>query len=97
MALQYRNQAVLRCRVTDLDKEIAVIALPALASLAADPIASLVDTAYIGKLGATLTPRLNLQQDMSTAFSNESIAIAHLEVKLKDHNGIQLNTNWLES
>lgn len=38
-------------RLSGLDKEIAVIALPALASLAADPIAGLVDTAYIGKLG----------------------------------------------
>ena len=45
------------CRLTDLDKEIAIIALPALASLAADPIASLVDTAYIGKLGMNLLLR----------------------------------------
>jgi hypothetical protein len=38
-------------RVSPLDKEIALIALPTLATLAADPIASLVDTAYIGHLG----------------------------------------------
>lgn len=38
-------------RLTDLDREIAGISLPALASLAADPIAGLVDTAYIGRLG----------------------------------------------
>ncbi len=45
------DELLLSCRVSELDKEIAVIALPALASLAADPIASLVDTAYIGRLG----------------------------------------------
>lgn len=38
-------------RLSQLDKDIALIALPTLATLAADPIASLVDTAYIGHLG----------------------------------------------
>lgn len=31
--------------------EIAVIALPALLALAADPLASLVDTGFIGQIG----------------------------------------------
>jgi Na+-driven multidrug efflux pump len=31
--------------------EVAIIAWPALLSLAADPLASLVDTAFIGQLG----------------------------------------------
>eukprot|EP00884_Botryococcus_braunii_P000219 jgi/Botrbrau1/10198/Bobra.116_1s0014.1 len=40
-------------RLSQLDKDIALIAVPTLATLAADPIASLVDTAYIGHLGAS--------------------------------------------
>ncbi|KAL2622374.1 hypothetical protein R1flu_002579 [Riccia fluitans] len=39
-------------RSDELGKEIAVIALPALLALAADPLASLVDTAFIGRIGA---------------------------------------------
>jgi len=39
-------------RRSELDKEIAAIALPTLATLAADPLASLVDTAWLGRLGA---------------------------------------------
>ena len=54
----------LLCRFTDLDKDIAIIALPALASLAADPIASLVDTAYIGKLGETFFRNLSQRIDL---------------------------------
>ncbi|KAG6552155.1 hypothetical protein Mapa_006257 [Marchantia paleacea] len=38
-------------RADELGKEIAVIALPALLALAADPLASLVDTAFIGQIG----------------------------------------------
>jgi hypothetical protein len=34
-----------------LGREIAVIALPAIVALAADPLASLVDTAFIGQIG----------------------------------------------
>jgi putative MATE family efflux protein len=34
------------------DRAIAVLALPALGSLAADPLLSLIDTAFIGRLGA---------------------------------------------
>ncbi|KAL3691658.1 hypothetical protein R1sor_005309 [Riccia sorocarpa] len=39
-------------RADELGKEIGVIALPALLALAADPLASLVDTAFIGRIGA---------------------------------------------
>ena len=35
-----------------LDKEFAQVALPAFVSLAADPLASLVDAMYVGRLGA---------------------------------------------
>lgn len=35
----------------ELGREIAIIAFPALVALAADPLASLVDTAFIGQLG----------------------------------------------
>ncbi len=34
-----------------LDREIGALALPALGALAADPLVSLVDTAYVGRLG----------------------------------------------
>ena len=34
------------------DKEIFALALPALGSLAIDPLVSLVDTAFVGRLGA---------------------------------------------
>ena len=36
-----------------LDVEFASIAVPALAQFAAEPLAGLVDTAYLGRLGAT--------------------------------------------
>lgn len=39
----------------ELGREIAVIALPAIVALAADPLASLVDTAFIGQIGIALT------------------------------------------
>jgi MATE family multidrug resistance protein len=35
------------------DREIAALAVPALAALAADPLVSLVDTAFVGRLGAS--------------------------------------------
>ena len=41
-------------KADELGLEIAVIALPALLALAADPLASLVDTAFIGQLGTRL-------------------------------------------
>jgi len=36
-----------------LDREILRLAVPALGTLAADPLVSLVDTAYVGRLGRT--------------------------------------------
>jgi len=40
-------------RVRRYDAEIARLAVPALGALAVDPIVSLVDTAFVGRLGAT--------------------------------------------
>ena len=39
------------CKLDELGREIAQIALPATLALAADPVASLVDTAFIGHIG----------------------------------------------
>lgn len=39
-------------RLGELDRTILALALPALATLAADPLVSLVDTAFVGRLGA---------------------------------------------
>jgi MATE family multidrug resistance protein len=36
-----------------LDREIVALALPALGALAADPLVSMVDTAFVGRLGVT--------------------------------------------
>lgn len=38
-------------RRAPFDREIVRLALPALGALAADPLVSLVDTAYVGRLG----------------------------------------------
>lgn len=38
-------------KLDELGREIAQIALPAALALAADPVASLVDTAFIGQIG----------------------------------------------
>ena len=40
-------------RRTPYDREIIRIGLPALGALAADPLVSLIDTAFVGRLGAT--------------------------------------------
>ncbi|XP_022986698.1 protein DETOXIFICATION 42 isoform X2 [Cucurbita maxima] len=40
------------CKLDELGREIAQIALPATLALAADPVASLVDTAFIGHIGS---------------------------------------------
>lgn len=40
----------------ELGLEIAQIALPAALALAADPIASLIDTAFIGQIGIVFCP-----------------------------------------
>lgn len=45
-------------KLDELGLEIAQIALPAALALTADPIASLVDTAFIGQLGINLLNRL---------------------------------------
>jgi len=41
-------------KADELGLEIAVIALPALLALASDPLASLVDTAFIGHIGINI-------------------------------------------
>lgn len=38
-------------KLDELGKEIAEIAIPAALALAADPVASLIDTAFIGHIG----------------------------------------------
>ena len=48
----YDGAAPSRENVTALNVEFATIAVPALAQFAAEPIAGLVDTAYLGRLGA---------------------------------------------
>ncbi|CAL0326175.1 unnamed protein product [Lupinus luteus] len=40
-----------RCKIDSLTKEILVIGIPAAIAVAADPLASLIDTAFIGHLG----------------------------------------------
>lgn len=40
-------------RRSPFDREIFALAIPALGALAADPLVSLVDTAFVGRLGAT--------------------------------------------
>ncbi len=42
------------------DREIAALAVPALGTLAADPLVSLVDTAFVGRIGATELAALGL-------------------------------------
>ncbi len=46
------SQAVKGAQPRNLNRTIAGLALPALATLAADPLVSLVDTAFVGRLGA---------------------------------------------
>ena len=42
-------------KMDEFGKEIASVALPAAMALTADPIASLVDTAFIGQIGIAFT------------------------------------------
>lgn len=42
-------------KLDELGSEIAQIALPAALALTADPIASLVDTAFIGQIGISIS------------------------------------------
>jgi len=46
-----RSIAVLNALVSSHDREILRLAVPALAGLAADPLVSLIDTAFVGQLG----------------------------------------------
>lgn len=43
-------------KLDELGSEIARIAIPAALALAADPLASLVDTAFIGQIGLLTFP-----------------------------------------
>ncbi|MBT8198638.1 MAG: MATE family efflux transporter, partial [Acidimicrobiia bacterium] len=43
---------VIGLRRTRYDREILALAIPALGTLAADPLVSLVDTAFVGRIGA---------------------------------------------
>lgn len=42
-------------RMDNLGREIATIAFPAALALTADPLASLIDTAFIGQIGNSLS------------------------------------------
>lgn len=42
-------------KADELGMDIALIALPALVALAADPLSSLVDTAFVGQIGNTFS------------------------------------------
>lgn len=47
-------------RVTNIDRDIFRLAIPALGTLAADPLVSLVDTAFVGRLGANALGALGI-------------------------------------
>jgi MATE family, multidrug efflux pump len=57
---------VKRLRLAPVDRTIFALALPAFASLAADPLYSLADTAFVGHLG---TPELGAVAVGSAAFT----------------------------
>lgn len=71
-------------KADELGLEIAVIALPALLALAADPIASLVDTAFIGQLGS-----------VELAAVGVSIAVFNLVSKLLNFPVLNLTTSFV--
>lgn len=60
-------------KLDELGREIARIALPAALALAADPVASLVDTAFIGQIGNSAFllkfPRTPFRRKVSPNFS----------------------------
>lgn len=66
----------------ELGREIAIIAFPALVALAADPLASLVDTAFIGRLGS-----------VELAAVGVSIAVFNLISKLLNFPVLNLTTS----
>ena len=47
------NRPLARVRINDDDRTIFRIAIPALGALAADPLVSIVDTAFVGRLGGS--------------------------------------------
>lgn len=51
-----------------LDREIARLAIPALGALAADPLVSLVDTAWVGRLGADALATLGIATTVLITF-----------------------------
>jgi len=51
-----------------LDREIARLAIPALGALAADPLVSLVDTAWVGRLGADALATLGIATTVLISF-----------------------------
>ncbi len=51
-----------------LDREIVRLALPALGALAADPLVSLVDTAWVGRLGADALATLGIATTILVSF-----------------------------
>eukprot|EP00250_Pteridium_aquilinum_P007817 c17462_g1_i1 orf=282-2039(+) len=71
-------------KADDLGVEISAIALPALLALAADPLASLVDTAFIGRLGS-----------VELAAVGVSIAVFNLVSKLLNFPVLNLTTSFV--
>ncbi len=62
---QTRQASVTR---RELDREIVRLALPALGALAADPLVSLVDTAWVGRLGADSLAVLGIATTVLVSF-----------------------------
>lgn len=71
-------------KADELGVEIAAIALPALVALAADPLASLVDTAFIGRLGS-----------VELAAVGVSVAVFNLVSKLLNLPVLNLTTSFV--
>ena len=72
------NQLDFKSLKGKLDKEFVGVALPAFVSLAADPLASIVDAIYVGRLGA------NEQAGMGIAISAQySVAKLYNDPLLK--------------
>ena len=55
------------------DKVIAALAVPALGSLATDPLVSLVDTAFVGRLGAAPLAALGINVALFSLYSNRRL------------------------
>ena len=54
------NGPRIRTRINDDDRTIFRIAIPALGALAADPLVSIVDTAFVGRLGGSALAALGV-------------------------------------